>query len=227
MTIAYCEVLEEHPDNRRFLADCEAWFGQRIEVLGNDHYGRSIHRVFSQDNYLVGPGGARCTLKLKKTVREKLERPDDVQVFGYTAEELDRVDRFIDGNPRVRIKTPLIERNLGKGDCKEILRRAGIALPAMYAMGYANNNCVGCVKGGAGYWNKIRADFPEAFERMAQTEERMGRTVLRKDGRPLPLRILPPNAGRHDGGDDPGECGIFCLLAEKQMGSGVKPSDAT
>ena len=27
VTIVYCEVIEEHPDNKRFLADCEKWFG--------------------------------------------------------------------------------------------------------------------------------------------------------------------------------------------------------
>ena len=28
VTIVYCEVVEEHPDNKRFLKDCEEWFGQ-------------------------------------------------------------------------------------------------------------------------------------------------------------------------------------------------------
>ena len=45
VTIAYCEVKEEHPDNMRFLKDCEEWFGQEIEILGNDKYGRSIYPV--------------------------------------------------------------------------------------------------------------------------------------------------------------------------------------
>lgn len=35
----------------------------------------------------------------------------------------------------------------------------------MYDLGYANNNCIGCVKGGIGYWNKIRIDFPEESDR--------------------------------------------------------------
>ena len=28
LIVAYTEVIEEHPDNKRFLADCEKWFGQ-------------------------------------------------------------------------------------------------------------------------------------------------------------------------------------------------------
>ena len=40
----------------------------------------------------------------------------------------------------------------------------------MYKLGYNNNNCIGCVKGGQAYWNKIRIDFPETFNKMAKLE---------------------------------------------------------
>ncbi len=33
----------------------------------------------------------------------------------------------------------------------------------MYRLGYVNNNWVGGWKGGMGYWNKIRVDFPDVF----------------------------------------------------------------
>ena len=29
VTIVYCEVEEEHSDNKRFMSDCEKWFGKR------------------------------------------------------------------------------------------------------------------------------------------------------------------------------------------------------
>ena len=48
LIIAYTEVLEEHPDNKRFLKECETWFGQEITILGNDFYDRSIYRVFEK-----------------------------------------------------------------------------------------------------------------------------------------------------------------------------------
>ena len=32
VTVVYCEVMEEHPDNQRFLKDCENWFGQEIKI---------------------------------------------------------------------------------------------------------------------------------------------------------------------------------------------------
>ncbi len=228
VTIAYCEVHEEHEDNKRFFQDCQEWFGQEILILGNDTYTRSIYSVFEKTRYLVGPRGARCTRELKKSVREGFELPDDRQVFGYTVEEQHRVDRFIDANNDVNIWPILIERSLTKSECLGMIHKAGIELPVMYKLGYQNNNCIGCVKGECGYWNKIRIDFPEQFERMAQMEEYLGRTVCKIDAktakkkygvtvdakywRPT-LRELPPDAGNYPK-EQSIECGIFCLMAE-------------
>jgi len=219
ITIAYCEVIEEHPDNKRFLKDCEKWFGQEIIILGNDKYSRSIYEVYEKTRYLVGPSGARCTGELKKNVRKKFERPDDRQVFGYTVEEQHRVDRFIDSNNDVDIWPILIDQGLTKNDCLAMLQNAGIELPTMYKLGYHNNNCIGCVKGAAGYWNKIKIDFPEVFERMAKTEELLGRTICKisKNGESqrITLRELPPDAGDYPKEMDI-ECGIFCYMAEQE-----------
>ena len=95
VTVVYCEVIEEHPDNKRFLRDCEKWFGQEIIIIGNDKYKRSIYEVFDKTRYLAGHGGARCTLELKKNVRKAFELPTDRQVFGYTVEEEDRSQKYV------------------------------------------------------------------------------------------------------------------------------------
>ena len=211
LIIAYTEVKEEHPDNKRFLADCEEWFGQKIEILGNDFYDRSIYRVFEK-NYIRTPKGAPCTRALKKQIRERFEKPTDRQVFGYTAEEQVRLDRFIDANADVNIWTPLIEKGLGKEDCLAMLKNAGIELPAMYKLGYHNNNCIGCVKGGMGYWNKIKVDFPEHFDRMAKLERFKKQTIF-KDRY---LDELKPTDGNYP--QEPNiECSIFCQIAEQEL----------
>ena len=41
---AYLE--NEHPDNRRFAADCERWFGVPLTVLRDTKYGANIITVF-------------------------------------------------------------------------------------------------------------------------------------------------------------------------------------
>jgi hypothetical protein len=214
--VVYCHVKEEHPDNMRFLKDCEAWFGQSITILEDEKYHGSIYEVFLKRKYIVGVQGAPCTMFLKKEVRKRYEKPGDVQVFGYTAEEEDRVERFMDANNDVKLWSVLVEKGLTKQDCLAIVDRAGIELPAMYKLGYINNNCVGCVKGGLGYWNKIRVDFPDAFTKMAQTERLLGVKILKSKGERIYLDELPVGAGDYPT-EVSIECGIFCHIAEQDL----------
>jgi len=214
--VVYCHVKEEHPDNMRFLKDCEAWFGQPITILEDEKYHGSIYEVFLKRKYIVGVQGAPCTMFLKKEVRKRYEKPGDVQVFGYTAEEEDRVERFMDANNDVKLWSVLVEKGLTKQDCLAMIDRAGIELPAMYKLGYINNNCVGCVKGGLGYWNKIRVDFPDAFTKMAQTERLLGVKILKSKGERIYLDELPVGAGDYPT-EVSIECGIFCHIAEQDL----------
>jgi hypothetical protein len=133
-------------------------------------------------------------------------------VFGYTAEEQARLDRFIDANNDVNIWTPLIDKGLSKEDCLAMLQNANIELPMMYRLGYHNNNCIGCVKGGMGYWNKIKVDFPEHFDRMAKLERFKSQTIF-KDRY---LDELKPEDGNYPQ-EQQIECSIFCQMAEEDI----------
>lgn len=214
--IVYCHVKEEHPDNLRFMKDCEKWFGQPIKIIENEKYEGSIYKVFEKNRYIVGIAGAPCTRFLKKEMRKKFEKLDDLQVFGYTSEEQNRVDRFIDSNNDVKLWSILIDKGLTKSDCLAILDRAGIELPTMYKLGYQNNNCIGCVKGGLGYWNKIKVDFPEQFDRMAKLEKQIGAKILKHKGERIWLDDLPPDVGDYPT-EQSIECGIFCHMAEEDL----------
>jgi hypothetical protein len=75
----------------------------------------------------------------------------------------------------------------------------------MYKLGYGNNNCIGCVKGGKGYWNKIRRDFPDYFERMAEAERQVGNSCIRG----VYLDELESNEGAQQKFIMP-DCGNFC-----------------
>ena len=106
-----------------------------------------------------------------------------------------------------------------------MVARAGIDLPAMYKLGYRNNNCIGCVKGQAGYWNKIRIDFPDRFAEMAAIERELGRAICKREWRDsdgtrhlerIPLDRLPPDLGRYDGEPDI-SCGIICQSASTEI----------
>ena len=150
LVIAYCEVKEEHPDNHRFLKACEDWFKQKIIILKNEFYDASIFNVFEK-NYMRTPYGSPCTRALKKQVREKFQRTNDTHIFGYTIEEENRLNNFIDANNEIDVLSPLIEHNISKENCLAMLQNANIDLPIMYYQGYPHNNCLGCVKGGMGY----------------------------------------------------------------------------
>jgi hypothetical protein len=216
VVIAYCKVQEEHKDNERFLLECQDWFGMEIKVLMHEGYGGSIYNVFEK-NYMRTPAGSPCTRALKKQVRGKFQREDDVHVFGYTLEEKKRSLDFEKNNPDIECEWVLIDNLITKENCLAMVANAGIELPEMYKLGYEHNNCVGCVKGGMGYWNKIRKDFPEEFKRMADFEKRKGYTVLKepKDGSPLFLHDLHPRRGNIK--KEPMiECGIECEIVERR-----------
>lgn len=209
-------VKEEHEDNRRFLSDIERWLGVPIIVLRDEKYGASAYEVFRRKRYTKGAFGAPCRAAVKGDVLDAFARPGDIPVIGYTVEEQDRADGFLDRNGHIG-EFPLIDAGLTKADCLAMIERAGIRLPAMYALGYNNANCIGCVKGGAGYWNKIRRDFPDRFDEMCRIEDAIGPSAYlmrdRENGVRISLRQLDPQAGRHD--TTVPECGFACHRAEE------------
>jgi len=211
-------IKQEHEDNRRFLADCETWFGRQVTVLRDEQYGASTVEVFRRRQFMKGPRGAPCTTQLKRKLLDTWKQPGDVMVFGFTAEEADRLDDFRERNPDRPVLAPLIDAGLGKGDCKAMVQRAGIELPLMYRMGYDNANCIGCVKGGEGYWRAIREDFPEQFEELAQVQDEIGVGAHifrnRQTNERYSLRDIPAGPARRN--EKLPSCSFFCELAEQE-----------
>ena len=171
--------------------------------------------------YINGPTGAACTLKLKKEVRYKLEKEFgcwDGQVWGFDFDpkEINRAIRLKQQYPETKPLVPLIERQITKQDAMGMLWKAGIEIPAMYKLGYNNNNCIGCVKGGMGYWNKIRKDFPDKFNEMAEIERKIGATCLKDNKGKIYLDELNPNRG------DPvqeiiPDCSLICQIEFQEI----------
>lgn len=208
--IAYIKIGSAHPDNARFIAACEQWYGMPINIWQSERY-KDQYDVVRKTRYVNGPSGARCTKELKKEVRSKIESEVDFsgQVFGFefTKKEINRAVRFEQQWPHTKPIYPLIAEKLTKPECLGILTKAGIKQPAMYELGYHNNNCIGCVKGGMGYWNKIRVDFPEHFNAMIEAEREVGRSCIKG----VFLDELDPSRGRHEEPILP-DCGTFCEI---------------
>jgi 3'-phosphoadenosine 5'-phosphosulfate sulfotransferase (PAPS reductase)/FAD synthetase len=204
----FIETGGHHPDMPRFLADCEKWFGVKIKILQDTRY-KDHFDLCEKEKALNTHNGAECTRTLKKRQRhiftKGLEFEHQVFGFEHSKKEINRALRFQEQNPETKPLFPLITRSLNKNNCLEIIHRQGIEIPKMYKLGYMNNNCVGCVKGGKAYWNKIRKDFPEVFDRMAKLEEKLGRTCISG----APLKDLKPTAGYEPLPHVP-ECDSFC-----------------
>ena len=215
-----CEVIkcdttaDEHPDNLRFRREVEAWIGREVTLIGSDDFG-SINDVFEQTRYMAGIAGARCTTELKKLPRMRYQDFDDVHVFGYTADEHSRIERFEANNPELTCDWILREQFVRKKDCHRMLREAGVEPPAMYALGFDHNNCLGCVKATSpGYWNRTRQHFPGAFERRARQSREIGARLVRVEGERVFLDELDPDVGL-DLPDGDIECGPFCEMGEQ------------
>lgn len=206
--IVYIGILDAHSDNARFKSDCEKWYGKEIEVIRSKKY-LSVSEVIQDTGYVNGAGGARCTTELKKQVRIDYEKQNAIaaQYFGFEFEkkQINRAVRFLDKYSHVNPLFPLIDERLTKNECAGMIINAGIELPVMYKLGYNNNNCIGCVKGGKGYWNKIRKDFPEVFAQRAADEREAGHSCIKG----VYLDELKPKDGKGNIGIIP-ECGAFC-----------------
>lgn len=205
--ILYIHIDDQHEDSLRFKNDCELAIGNEFEMLQSRY--KSVSEVIQTFRYINGPYGAKCTDILKKRVRKEWEhgRKNLTYIWGFDWEERHRAKRLLETMPQYEHKFPLIERQLKKEDCHGILYELGIKRPSMYDIGYRNNNCKGCVKGGMGYWNRIRKDFPEVFKERAMQEREIGATCIKG----IYLDELDPEAGRLEE-EIMQDCSILCQL---------------
>ena len=215
----YIDVSDQHEDSLRFIKDCEKALGKKITVIRSEEY-HSVDEAIRAAGIIKNPYNqfAPCTVFLKKRVRRLWEQQhaeyDITYVWGFDFNEKDRAERMKENEPEFEHEFPLIEKELSKQDVHGMADKLGIKRPVLYDMGYNNNNCIGCVKGGMGYWNQIRKDFPDIFESRAKMERAIGAAILKDSttGEPVYLDELEPNRGRMQEEIMP-DCSIMCYLA--------------
>lgn len=214
----YCATGAEHPDNVRFMKDCADWFGQSsVHVLQSKEY-KDTWDVWEKTRWLAGIEGARCTVELKVIPRLAYQGPNDIHVFGYTADAPDvgRAMRLRANYPELKIETPLIERGITKAACLAMVERAGIKLPPMYALGFHNNNCIPCVKATSpAYWALIRKHFPDKFERMAKLSRELDVRLCRINDERRFIDEIPENQPTTNPIQP--ACDFLCHIAEQDL----------
>ena len=210
--IFYTHIDDQHSDTMRFILDCEMWFGKKVSVMQSPYKNVETACKSQTGGWLNTAGGAACTQFLKQRVRIDWEWNQPIglklrYVWGMDCTEQHRAERITEKYHKQEHLFPLIDAKISKEHAHQILAASGIKRPAMYDLGYHNNNCIGCLRGGMGYWNKIRVDFPEVFASRSRLEREVGHTCLKG----VYLDELKPNRGNFD---DPiaGDCGILCEL---------------
>lgn len=204
-------VEEEDLDNRRFLSDVSKWIGYPIiEARNNLINTISAYDIWEQRKYMSGVRGAPCTMLLKKAARYQFELSHliDWHVMGFTVDEKDRHERFTTFE-RSNVIPVLIDLELTKTDCFDIITKAGIELPRVYKLGYPNANCIGCVKSSSPtYWNHVRKIHPEVFVKRSEQSRRIKCKLVKVKGKRIYLDELKTTdkGGKMKGYD----CGIFC-----------------
>lgn len=211
----YIETGASHQDNKRFIEDCENWYNKKINIAKHPVFNNPLE--VAKKELFNTPYGAPCTKYLKKEVRQKIIMPkyENIDVyhvlgFDYSLHEVNRALRWKE-QQTPNCVFPLIYKGYDKQRSLLELKKAGIEIPKMYRLGYHNNNCIGCFKGGIGYWNKIKRDFPDVFKVVSDLEVETKHTCLKKDGKPLYLKDLKPDDGNHTDIKIP-ECDLFCDL---------------
>ena len=215
--IAYCEVGSEHSDNKRFMDDCSAWFGQEITLLKNPKF-KDTWDVWEKRKYISGIGGAPCTMELKVIPRLAFQKPDDIHIFGYTADSSDvkRAKGLTENWPELKCEFPLIERGLTKASCMSMVEKAGLKLPAIYSFGFPNANCVPCCKAQSpSYWAMVRKHFPDEFKRMAQLSRKLGARLAKLKGERIFIDEVPQDQKLTE--PLAPDCDFLCSLAEQDL----------
>ena len=215
--IAYCEVGSEHSDNKRFMDDCSIWFGQEITLLKNPKY-KDTWDVWEKNKYISGIAGAPCTKQLKVAPRLAFQKPDDIHIFGYTADSSDvkRAKGLTENWPELKCEFPLIERGLTKASCMSMIEKAGLKLPAIYSFGFPNANCVPCCKAQSpSYWAMVRKHFPDEFKRMAQLSRKLGARLAKLKGERIFIDEVPQDQKLTE--PLAPDCDFLCSLAEQDL----------
>lgn len=213
----YCETGAEHADNKRFMLDCEGWFGRQVQSIKSDKY-EDTWDVWESRRYLAGISGAPCTVELKVSPRLTFQKPTDIHVFGYTYDgpDIKRAERLRANYPELTIVTPLIDRKLDKSACLEMISRAGIRVPVMYTLGFQNNNCIPCVKATSpSYWALVRLRFPDRFDRMARLSRELGVRLCRIKGVRSFIDEIPVDHPTTNPIQP--SCDFLCHLAEQEF----------
>lgn len=217
----FCDTLYEDGDLYRFLDDIERYHGIEITRLC---VGKTPFELSWEEKFLFNSRVAKCSMELKsKPFASWLKAhysPDDAIIcLGIDWTESHRKAAIVRNYAPYTVRFPLCEPPyVDKPEMLEELRKTGIAVPRLYALGFSHNNCKGCCfKAGIGHYRNLLEKDPVTFREMENKEEAMRRmigkdvSILKRKGKPFTLRQLreSPQQLTFDELCEIGGCGCF------------------
>lgn len=177
--LVFADVLIEDPSLYSFLAQTVNKFGCRFIHLKD---GRNPWDVFRSARYMGNTRTAHCSEELKskpfyRWIDDlcKKEPDEEIRIYlGIDYTEINRLERLKKKRPKYNFYSPLIEQNISKTEMFSNLKKEGITLPTLYAMGFAHNNCGGgCVKAGQAQWKALFKYMPERYMFFEKQQEQL------------------------------------------------------
>lgn len=170
--------------------DWLSWVEQAAEHLGcelvmvrSEKYDSVIDLAMKR-KFLPNPRAGVCSQQLKvlpmvRWLRENA--PDDfTQYFGFTWDEIHRLDRMRNKNPERRIEAPLLwEPVMSKREAMLLLSKSGLPVPEAYKLGMEHNNCLshGCFRQSRSAWKRLLVVKPEAYKKAEDAEQEFRQKV--------------------------------------------------
>lgn len=178
------DTQREHTDTYRYLREMAERLGVEITERSD---GRSVEQVEDDEHALANNRMAFCSRILKAEQRDRYFAElraagvtEIVSILGFSPHEWQRVQRATmraeaDG---FSVIFPLVTTGTTKQQCADWSLALGVRLPSMYLWS-DHANCVGCRRGGKGYWLAVKANEPAVFEKAKAREREYGHTFLK------------------------------------------------
>ena len=231
--LLFCDTKMEDEDLYRFNKDIENKLGVLLTVLAD---GRTPWDVYFDERFLGNSQKDPCSRLLKRKlslrwVKENASPDDSILYLGYYWDEMDRLISSRKRYSPYKVDSALHWRpELAESGARAFIVSQGIALPRLYKMGFAHNNCGGfCCKAGMGHFRNLLINMPERYKFHEEKEQEFRKkfdcdvSMMRQGGKNLTLKDFRERIelGLVDSFNLGGETGCGCFSGE----DGEEPID--
>lgn len=197
LTLLFTDTRMEDEDLYRFLEEAAANVGGTLVRLVE---GRTPWEVFKDVRFLGNSRVDPCSRVLKREMADTwlAENCDPKDTTVYVGIDWSEEHRFLgspDANPpRLGLKArraadgwtyeaPMCDAPfMTKPMMLDMLQREGIAVPRLYSMGFAHNNCGGfCIKAGLGHFTTLLRAMPDRYRYHEEQEQALRDHLGRQD----------------------------------------------